>query len=189
MPTGVYLRTEEYREKQRIAMSKRINPGKNKTEETKRKIGDSQRGIPKSDEFKEKCRIRMTGGISPMKGKKQSEKQRKMMRDRGGKNHYNYKDGMSRDTRTTVLKRQGMTEEDYRILFDFQNGVCAICKKPEIMKKNLSIDHDHRCCDGKKACGKCVRGLLCSSCNTALGFFNDDIFILESAKKYLSRTA
>jgi hypothetical protein len=43
---------------------------------------------------------------------------------------------------------------------------CNVCGIDE----NLSIDHDHKCCNRSyKICGKCVRGVLCSSCNRTLG--------------------
>ena len=80
--------------------------------------------------------------------------------------------------------------EEYNELFDKQKGVCAICCKPEKIVSNdkiinLSVDHDHSCCLGKKSCGKCIRGLLCHSCNTGIGRFYDDINLLNSAIVYL----
>lgn len=42
---------------------------------------------------------------------------------------------------------------------------CELCGSEE----NLSIDHDHACCPGSYSCGKCVRGVLCSECNSKLG--------------------
>ena len=45
------------------------------------------------------------------------------------------------------------------------------------------IDHDHACYpDEKASCGRCVRGLLCLSCNTTLGLIERK---LELAQAYL----
>ncbi len=67
----------------------------------------------------------------------------------------------------------------YEKLLDSQKGVCSICSKPETSSKNkyLSVDHDH-------STGK-IRGLLCNSCNRALGYFYDNIKIMKNAIKYL----
>jgi len=46
-----------------------------------------------------------------------------------------------------------------------QNFLCGGCERP--MPK-ICVDHDRRCCPGNNTCGKCVRGLLCPSCNLAL---------------------
>jgi len=82
------------------------------------------------------------------------------------------------------LKRAyGMTVEDYAKMLEKQNGVCAICGKPETHVKNgkiamLAVDHCHS--------GGHVRGLLCVNCNLGLGYFKDDAGRLESAIRYLN---
>jgi hypothetical protein len=86
------------------------------------------------------------------------------------------------------LKKYGMSRDSYVDLELKQNGVCAICKNPEMNKKRrLSIDHDHSCCPGANSCGKCIRGLLCSNCNTFLGNAKDDVKILKAAIEYLQK--
>ena len=49
------------------------------------------------------------------------------------------------------------------------NG-CMACGSME----NLVVDHDHNCCPTKNTCGECVRGVLCSPCNTAEGYLAGD---------------
>lgn len=61
---------------------------------------------------------------------------------------------------------------------------CAICGEVDIV---LCIDHDHSCCAGKRACRKCIRGVLCKRHNSGLGFFQDSIKELENAIKYLKK--
>lgn len=84
------------------------------------------------------------------------------------------------------LKRFGLTAEQYVDMEKSQNGVCAICKQKDPIKR-LSVDHDHSCCPGEKTCGKCNRGLLCSKCNKTLGMVSDDIKILQDMINYLQK--
>lgn len=84
------------------------------------------------------------------------------------------------------LSKWGLTPESYVELSKSQGDVCAICREPEKEKKRLSVDHDHKCCDGNFSCGKCIRGLLCFRCNRGLGVFGDDVSLLRKAITYLS---
>lgn len=63
---------------------------------------------------------------------------------------------------------------------------CRICRSTA----NLVVDHDHRCCRYglAKTCGNCARGILCSSCNKAVGFFKDDVSRLKAAIAYLEES-
>lgn len=85
--------------------------------------------------------------------------------------------------------KYGISLEQYEQILVQQDGRCGACgtddSKP---RKSFAVDHDHSCCPGKRACGNCVRGLLCSTCNSGLGFFNDDPARLQSAIDYLQRT-
>lgn len=92
--------------------------------------------------------------------------------------------------RKVEMKRYGITPEQYDLMLLKQNSVCAICKMPESKTQEgriirLSIDHDHKCCPGNNSCGKCVRGLLCHKCNTAIGSLNDDPNNIRNAMIYL----
>jgi hypothetical protein len=83
------------------------------------------------------------------------------------------------------MEKFGITAERYQHMLESQGGACAICRKSF---HSYSIDHDHRCCPEKgTSCGKCVRGLLCSNCNLAIGMLGDDPERLITAAAYLQR--
>lgn len=71
--------------------------------------------------------------------------------------------------------RYGITECQFNDLLKKQNGQCVICLEA---KQRLHIDHCHK--TGK------IRGLLCGSCNRALGLFKDNTEFLIKAIKYLN---
>lgn len=96
---------------------------------------------------------------------------------------YYCKDCMA--TRGIKAKYVGLkTIEEYDELLRKQNGVCAICFKENTIilnnkLKRMPIDHDHAT--------KKTRGLLCSFCNSMLGYARDSIELLESAIAYLKK--
>lgn len=70
-----------------------------------------------------------------------------------------------------------LNEEEYKELFVKQNNKCAICGNEFGDDLKGFVDHSHE--TGK------VRGVLCTKCNTLLGFANDNIEILKAAIEYL----
>ncbi len=79
----------------------------------------------------------------------------------------------------------GMSLEMYSTFLESQDGVCLACGKRSTEDRVLYVDHDHACCPGTRSCGKCVRGLICQACNSALGQARDSVLILNSMKAYL----
>lgn len=84
----------------------------------------------------------------------------------------------AQDLRAYVLRTYNLTIEDYKKLFDLQNGLCAICNLSSV--KNLAVDHCH-------ITGK-VRGLLCAKCNMGIGAFEDKTSNIFEAINYLNKS-
>ena len=85
-----------------------------------------------------------------------------------------------------VIKKYGISVEQFNEMLDVQRGMCAICSITLTKQTSMCVDHDHACCPTSQACGKCVRGILCHACNRGLGAFKDNIQYLQSAINYLS---
>lgn len=101
-------------------------------------------------------------------------------------------DRYKRLTKNANLKKSfGITLADYERMLAAQNGLCAICQKPEkYSSKNpqssgqllsLAVDHDH----AKNR----VRELLCMACNKGIGCFEEDILRLQAAIEYIRKHA
>lgn len=84
-----------------------------------------------------------------------------------------------------VRKTYALVDGAYDALKEAQGGVCAICRRATGATRKLSVDHDHRCCNGPVSCGRCVRGLLCRPCNDMLGHMRDDPDAFVRAVVYL----
>lgn len=92
--------------------------------------------------------------------------------------------------RGNLWRKYRLSLERYEVMLAAQDGRCAICLTDaprDVRTDRFHVDHDHACCPGKTSCGKCVRGLLCHACNTALGNFADDPARLMRALDYLDR--
>lgn len=86
--------------------------------------------------------------------------------------------------------RFGLTLDDYNRMLVDQDGLCANldCASEPPVDRRFDVDHDHACCPGEKSCGKCVRGLICRSCNHALGLLHDDVKRIRGLIEYLGVT-
>jgi hypothetical protein len=74
--------------------------------------------------------------------------------------------------------KYNLSLEQYNEILKNQNNKCAICNKDRNdFNIDFAVDHDHKTGN--------IRGLLCGRCNMGIGFFNDDIKILENAINYL----
>lgn len=87
------------------------------------------------------------------------------------------------------LKRYGLTQADFDALLLRQDNKCGMCGT-SFDEAVVYIDHDHTCCPVPpngltRSCGKCVRGLLCYRCNTALGYVER---YLAMAEAYVERS-
>lgn len=87
------------------------------------------------------------------------------------------------------VARYGLTPEAFAALLAGQGGGCAICMTGT-PARGWHVDHDHACCPTvARSCGRCVRGILCSRCNKALGAFKDSVELLGRAVAYLGGPA
>lgn len=83
--------------------------------------------------------------------------------------------------RSRYKQKYGITTEHYDALLALQNGKCALCDNgPETERyKRLNVDHCHET--------GAIRGLLCTSCNHALGRLGDTAARMERVLAYLRR--
>lgn len=77
-----------------------------------------------------------------------------------------------------LKKTYGMTVDEYMDLYEAQEGKCAVCgtTEPGGRFKNFAVDHDH--VTGHN------RGLLCYTCNVALGLLKEDPDTMRALLSY-----
>lgn len=64
------------------------------------------------------------------------------------------------------------------------DGTCEACGGDD----RVGVDHAHECCPNPgESCGDCIRGVLCTPCNLALGLTRNDPERLRSLAEYLEK--
>jgi len=95
-----------------------------------------------------------------------------------------------------VAEKYSLTIEQLSDMFKACDNKCQICGNEFDIRVDwfnnnryspsaAYVDHNRACCSKQTSCGKCVRGLLCRTCNLLLGYAKDDIQVLNNAIKYL----
>ena len=132
------------------------------------------------------CRIKKQRAYDIASKEKDPEGFRKKRREQKRKRKCRYPDKTQHLTRKYNLKQfYGITLEQYDVMLEEQNGVCAICGQLETWRdpngetRRLSVDHDHDTGE--------TRGLLCSICNLLVGKVEKYPKRMLKIQKYLAR--
>lgn len=97
-------------------------------------------------------------------------------KEKRSQHYFENKSEYQRIIKNSNLKRKyGITLNEYKQMVEKQAGRCTLCDR---LSNSLHVDHCHKT--------NKIRGLLCGSCNRALGLFQDDPRVLEKAKEYVS---
>lgn len=94
-----------------------------------------------------------------------------------------------------LAKKYGISVWMYKWLLGQRDGLCWLCGEAETwinpqsqQVAPLAVDHDHGCSlhEVKRACYRCIRGLLCNRCNRLLGFAESSPVLAARFADYLS---
>lgn len=121
---------------------------------------------------KHHTRLRRHGSFSPVRPKQFNGTDKQ------------YEEQYRKQASRTLMRKYGITLNDYERMYEAQDGKCLICEGTETRINTFTnepirmpVDHCHKTGE--------IRGLLCSDCNTALGLFQDSPEILSKAIAYL----
>ncbi len=98
----------------------------------------------------------------------------------------------AKSRRQHLMKKYGITVEEFQALWASQKHQCGICskvlrEKAEGVGRLKSNKGNVACVDHCHVTGR-IRGILCSNCNTAVGYLRDDPAIARAAARYLDST-
>jgi hypothetical protein len=87
------------------------------------------------------------------------------------------------------ISNYGITTPERKQILENQNNKCCICKKDISFQGQTKKGDSSQNAAVLNHCHKtfAVRGVLCVSCNRALGLFQDSKEVLKSAIEYLER--
>ena len=92
---------------------------------------------------------------------------------------YRREGGIKYSRNKTFKNKYGITLEQYEKLLEKQNNPCVICLRTFSNMIKPNIDHCHKL--------KIVRGILCHSCNLALGYLKENEEIILNLLEYIRK--
>ncbi len=78
-----------------------------------------------------------------------------------------------------IMKKYGLSEDEYRALYRAQGGRCYVCRRASGRNRRLAVDHNHLTGE--------VRGLVCSgsldakTCNRLIAILDREAFLRAAA--------
>ena len=118
----------------------------------------------------EKCEIKRRKKYYKSNVEKVKETLQKWQKE----NPEKYQEHKKKERSRRYKRKYGIDEDEYLEIVKKQDGRCRICKRKP---RRLVVDHDHKTGN--------FRGLLCHSCNVALGLAQDNTQTLLEMVKYL----
>jgi len=120
-----------------------------------------------------RCRVCTASYNKEYYERRRSVEPRKRGRDEQRKNRTRH--------RWEIAKKYGVTVHDVETALETQGYSCAICHTSEdALDHAMHIDHNHKTGN--------FRGMLCRSCNLAIGMMKDNPRALRDAADYLERS-
>src|SRR3984885_14209503 len=125
------------------------------------------RVVRQVDAAKEETCARTLGHRGPCKTAETMDCNRQYNRDYP---HRESPESRKKSNRKYRISSYGLTQELFDLLLEAQQNACGMYHDPFEDGQLINVDHYHACCRGKnRSCGECIRGLLCHTCNIALG--------------------
>ena len=80
-----------------------------------------------------------------------------------------------------IAQHYSMTREQYQLLYEYQGGVCFICRKATGQARKLAVEHEHNMAGcvhpPERGCPRCWRGLCCKRCNRLIAFLDENALV------------
>jgi hypothetical protein len=149
--------------------------------ENKERIREKQRAAGRKSYYKNIEKRRADGrAYTARRWREDPDLMRKLNREASARwRKANQRRSLELKRKSDLKRKFGLSVEAYDLLMKKQRGRCAICLG-EDRHSRLSVDHCHN--------SRRVRGLLCRSCNLAIGKFCDDVVRMRRAIRYLLKT-